>query len=227
VIEPSEKLGYWVGVAQSDGCLRRYLEKRRNVTRFIVSLEVAKLSLPMIYKFQEISNEVFNRSVSVFKENRRDVWVFNIRVNSLMKTFQYLELKFGDPPTPPKWSITTTVLFGSYMAGLIDGDGDVRIKRKKYPQCVVRISSGGRQGDLSAAITKTMNCSVSITSTKRDKEIGGRKFRGLTYSLEFYVSSKNYEFIKDFILPFITIKYKKEKLKSYIESKWPQWRSQS
>lgn len=68
---------------------------------------------------------------------------------------------------------------------------------------------------------KKLGCSVSISVNEGIRNIGGRKFYGRTYELEFYVSSKNYKFIKQFVLPYITIKYKKERLQDFISKRWP------
>lgn len=68
-------------------------------------------------------------------------------------------------------------------------------------------------------IKEILNCSVSITPRGGYKELKGRRFYGLTYELEFYVSSKNYKFIKEFIIPHLTLQHKKEKLSSFIDRK--------
>jgi len=142
-------------------------------------------------------------------------------VNTLLDTFKFFDIKFGNPPRPPKWMSQNLQFFGAYLAGLIDGDGDIRVKRKRYPQCVIRISSGKKQTELSNIIRKLINCSVSITRIEKDKILYGRKIHGICFSLEFYVSSKNYKFAKRFIIPHLTLKHKQEKLQKYIDSRWP------
>ena len=102
------------------------------------------------------------------------------------------------------------------MAGLIDGDGDVRIKRQKYPQCVIRITSGFSQDFLAKCIKKNLNCSISISFRKKESEYKGKIMKGSWYALEFYMSSKNEKFIKQFILPYINLPYKADKIRNYI-----------
>ena len=175
----------------------------------------------MLYKFQKISNSVFNRKVSVFKERKVDMWGYYLDAKSLLKNFKRLNITFRGAPKPPSWTLKHS-LFGPYLAGLIDGDGDVRIKRKNYPQCVIRISSGSKQTALANSIRKILKCSVGITYEEKDSEIEGRKIHGCTYYLEFYVSSKNFRFVNQYILHNISLRYKKEKIENYIKSRWPE-----
>lgn len=218
-ITPSEELAYWVGVAQSDGCFRRYVVKPTGRVRYFVSLRVRAKSMPMLRRFQEISNEIFNRNVGIFKERKTPTWMFALSVNAFTDVFKSLGIRFGDPPVPPAWTLKDASLFGAYLAGVIDGDGDVRVKRNRYPQCEIRISSGSRQSILSECIRRMLGCSACITYRERDNEIEGRKIHGHVYSLEFYISSKNYKFIKENVVPHIRITYKKGKIENYISSK--------
>lgn len=129
-------------------------------------------------------------------------------------------MKIKDPPRPPLWIIDRKHLAGAYLAGVIDGDGDIRIKRKKYPQCAIRITSSKPQLSLSKFIRFVLGCSVSITHMKRKVFIKmSRKFvNGEYYVLEFLVSSKNKDFIKRFVLPEISLKWKKEKLTKFLNN---------
>ena len=205
------KFAYWVGVAQSDGYFKEYYDKKRKQTSFIISLKVGKKSLPMLKNFIEISKKYLNRESAIFK-NKMEVWECHIGVKKLLNLFKSLDIKFSDPPIPPNWIIKDSNLFGSYLAGLIDGDGDVRIKRPKHPQCVIRISSYKPQFELAEKIRKMLKCKVSIS--KRIKFI-----RHKWYSLEFYVSKKNYAFIQKFVIPFIKLSYKADKIQNFINSK--------
>jgi hypothetical protein len=218
----SEGLAYWTGVVQSDGCLKTYFDKKKNNLKYLISFNVAKKSLPMLEKFRDLSTAILNRNANIFKMNYCEIWSFHISVKKLLENFKNLDISFGDPPKPPNWSLFNNDYFGAYLAGLIDGDGDIRIKRKKYPQCVVRITNGHEQNELKKSIERLMNCSVIISRRERESEINGRKIHGVSYELEFYVSSKNFKFINEFIIPCITINHKKEKLQSYIKSRWPE-----
>jgi len=218
-IRPSEDLAYWVGVVQSDGCFRTQTVKRTGRKRKLISLNVGIKSLCMSDEFRRISETVFNRKIGVFKEKNRDVWSCVLSVNSLVSSLDDSGIVFGDPPTPPLWSLQERSLFGSYLAGIIDGDGDVRIKRKSYPQCAIRITNGSTQIALSDSIRKILGCSVNLYYREKRSEIDGRKIFGHENILEFYVSSKNMDFLRKFVTPHIRIKYKKGKIENYINSK--------
>lgn len=216
-----ENLAYWTGVVQSDGSLRNYFEKDRRVLRHLISFTVSKKSLPMLEKFRLLSNVIFERNARIFKLKSCEFWTYNIRVSKLLEEFKRLDISFGgDPPRPPFWSLSKESSFGAYLAGLIDGDGDIRVKRKRYPQCVIRITSSSKQTNLKNSVSKILNCRASITFRKREKEIENRKFIGSEYSLEFYVSKKNYKFIRENIVPHMALDYKRDKLLNFIESKW-------
>ncbi|MBI4009935.1 MAG: hypothetical protein HY361_01950 [Candidatus Aenigmarchaeota archaeon] len=220
-IEPSEKLAYWVGVAQSDGSFRTYWEKDRKSAKYLISLCVAEKSFPMLLKFTELSKMLFKRKSGIWKESKRERWIMHIGVTRLLETFKTLDIDFKDPPRPPFWTIKTPKSFGAYLAGLIDGDGSVCIKRPKYPQCIIKIGSGSEQKELSSAIRKLLKCSISITSYKAKKEIVSGRFSDCKWTvLEFLVSSKTYKFLKDFTLPHMQLIYKKRKIEDYISSRW-------
>lgn len=218
----SENLSYWVGVVQSDGCLKTYFDKSKSNLKHLISFNVAKKSLPMLEKFRDISDTTFNRNAKIFKMHYSEIWNFRISVKELLETFEQLNISFGDPPRPPNWTLSNYSYFGAYLAGLIDGDGDIRIKRKKYPQCVIRISGGHNQHELKKAIEKIINCSVSITERGRVSRINERLIVGKSFNLEFYVSKKNIVFIEKFVIPHITINHKRDKLQNYIKSRWPE-----
>jgi len=48
----SENLAYWLGVAQTDGYLKKQFVKSRNLLRYLVVLDVGFRSLPMLKKFR-------------------------------------------------------------------------------------------------------------------------------------------------------------------------------
>jgi hypothetical protein len=227
----SEELGYWVGVAQSDGCLKRYFNKRRNYTDVRISLHVATKSLPMVKKFQEISSKLFDRHGKIWKENKgknwrfQDEWEHHIAVKKLLKTFKELDIIFGDPPKPPKWCLENIQIFGSYLAGLLDGDGSIwltKSKHKKSVECRVKITSSDAQEELKNAISKMLNCCVRLIPRLYEGFIDGRKISGGGYDLEFLISSKNLKVIKEFVFPHITIEHKKKKIQSFIDKRWPE-----
>ena len=116
---PSEELAYWLGVAQSDGSLVKYLRKGRTEPNYKISLEVAKNSMPMITKFTELSKELFRRKSAIWK-TKRGGFSMHIGITGLIEIFKDLDMIFKDPPKPPYWC-SGGKLFGAYLAGLIDG----------------------------------------------------------------------------------------------------------
>jgi len=220
MLKPSEKLAYWVGVAQSDGYLKKYRSKATKNVLYLLSLDVSEPSLLMLRRFQVLSSELFNRNASIFKRGTRHVWSYHIGIGKLLPIFEKLDISFGRQPRQPSWCKGEPEFLGAYLAGLIDGDGDVRIKRSRYPQCVIRITSGFRQSELAKAIRETLQCSVAITFRKGERVLKGRKIHGTWYEMEFYVSLKNHEFIEQFVLPHLMLPYKKVKLETFIDSKW-------
>jgi len=216
----STELAYWIGVVQSDGIFKIYPVKGRKHPRYEISINVSEKSLPMLFKFQEICKNVFNRNVKIFKIRKRNAWTLNIRVKSLLDTFHKLDIKFNKSFNSPTWCLGSPELFGSYLAGVIDGDGSVTLtKRSEYLYCLIRIYSGNEEKELVNHIKKILNCGVSVQKrTKKNYFAKENRFiNGTWYELHFLVSSKNYEFLKIFVLPHITINYKKGKIQSFIQ----------
>lgn len=137
-------------------------------------------------------------------------------VEKCARTFNRLKITFSDPPNPPNWIIANPKLFGAYIAGLIDSDGNVCIKRKKYPQCRVKIISGSPQENLRNAIEKNLNCKVSLENVGRIvEEWGGRWYPG--FNLVFLISKKNWYVTRNNILPFISIPRKRAIIEIYLK----------
>ncbi|MBI2546986.1 MAG: hypothetical protein HYW23_00905 [Candidatus Aenigmarchaeota archaeon] len=216
-IMPSVELAYWMGVLQSDGCLttRKYRDRKSQI---IVKVEVAPKSLEMVKKFSQLSELIFDRKAKIF-ELGSGKFKFSIGVSQLIPIFERLDIDARDPPRPPVWVSADYTKFGAYLAGLIDGDGDVRIKRSKYPQCVVRITSGKAQIFLQKAVKEMLKCGVTITHRSGVSMLGDRKIVGKWYCMEFVVSKKTRDFIKKYILPEMTIEHKIRKLTDFLSNK--------
>ncbi len=224
-IEPSEELAYWTGVVQSDGSFKSHLARTTLEKQFHISLNVSEQSLPMQSKFIEFSAKLFNRHAKSYKENNRNSYDCKISVKRLLGVFEDLDIRFGDPPKPPRWCETNPALFGGYLAGLLDGDGSVWLAKKKNKQrsdCHMKISSGQLQIDLIRVMSKFMKCAFRLIPVESLSELDGRIIRGSGWDFEFLVSGKNYKFFEEFVLPYIAIPYKRERLKRYIEERWPQ-----
>ncbi len=215
-IKPSADLAYWVGVAQTDGYLKKQYVKRVKITRYYVKVGVVT-SLPMIKKFRKISKNKLFRSNSLFKD-KRGYTHFQISVKRLLPVFEKLDINFSDPPKPPIWCLENLQFFGAYLAGVIDGDGDVRIKRPEYPQCAIRICSSKPQYELQKAVNKIFCCSSNIIRDQRWKLMPQGKYYFLTaYNFEFLVSRKNYFLVSKFIVPNMAMPHKRKKLIKFIK----------
>ena len=171
----------------------------------------------MIKKFREIFNYYFNRNVSIQKDKNKNRFSFRTSINRLLTEFTQLEI-LPKNISPPQW-IQNIELFGAYIAGLIDGDGNICIKRPKYPQCRIRITNERKQKELAFFIQKIFNCSTTLTPVKKDSVLNGRKIHGEAYDLEFYVSKKNIYYIKKFVYPYIQIKHKRKTLERFFKIK--------
>ena len=164
--------------------------------------------------FKTIFNKEFRKNVTILKRRDRELFVIQTSVNKLLKTLNYLEIipkKFH----APKW-INNLNLFGAYLAGLIDGDGDVRIRRKNYPQCAIRITKGVKDIILIDQIKNFLNCNVSCYHVTTKSILNGRKIIGRAFRIEFLVSSKNKELFKLYLLPFLRIVHKKQIIFNYL-----------
>ncbi len=218
-IEPSEDLAYWVGVIQSDGYLKKEKDNRYNGRiRYYAKVGVVK-SIPMLRKFRSISKKTLGRTNTFWKNKKTGYIEFKIGINKLLPVFRKLDIKFSDPPEPPKWCLDNPSFFGAYLAGVIDGDGNITIKRPEYPQCSIRIFSGSEQRELKNSIEKMMKSKVHISKTTRLKTFRGRRFYGTCYTLETYASMKNAEFILSYVCRHIAMRYKRIKLKKFLEKR--------
>lgn len=211
-----EELSYWIGIVQSDGSFSKYLEGKKE--RYRVSMGVGPKSINMLRRFVNSSQKLFWRKTKIWKMNDRDSYIAHISVNSILHVFENFSIKFGDPPTPPAWMKTNISFFGPYLAGVIDGDGDIRIRRPKYPQLAIRITSGKHPGVLTDSIRSILNCGVSISRQERYSVLQGRHIHGKCHVLEFVVSHKNIELFKKFVLPHILIPHKKSRIEQFMNS---------
>jgi hypothetical protein len=220
VLKPSCELAYWVGVAQTDGSVKKriYFDGSQNRKKYLVRIEfgVSKRSLLMLKRFKEISKKILMRDNKIFF-NKRCQYNFYLGIKSFSQDLHRLDISFSDPPTPPFWCILDVSFFGAYLAGVIDGDGSVRISYRKYPQCQIRISSGFPQDDLKKAIALVFNSSAWIIKKKeRVSLVEGRRILNRNdWVLEFTFNKKNKDLFLEYVLPWVQIKHKKEKLEKF------------
>lgn len=200
-----------MGVVQTDGSMTRSGKVPT------IQFGVHQKSLPMLEKFQRITKENFGRSCKI-EDDSLGYKRYRVSVGRLTKAFDILGIEFGDPPKPADWTKENRFYFGPYLAGIIDGDGDVRVKRPQYPQCAVRISSGSKPDDLISAVKGNLCCSVSSSRRAGTREIRDRKISGSWWETEFYVSRKTARFFLEEVLPHMAIRHKSEKIKDFISN---------
>lgn len=220
MLKKSKELSYWLGVAQSDGHFRRHLQKNRKSPRYMIRLTVSEKSYPMFEKFRLISKDTFGTNVKKIK-NKKGQYSMDTYVTRFLDELKGLDIKFKEGFVAPQWILKESDFFGSYLAGVIDGDGNIRVKRKKYPQCAIRIYSGKEEKILINNLKKFLNC--SILSMKRQRKTYFRKenryFNSTWFVIEFVVSKKNYHQINNYVLNNLALKYKRDILKDFISKK--------
>jgi len=207
---------YWLGLAQSDGYFKKHYVEQHSKFTHVITLSMKDLE-PVVC-FQRISKDFWGRDAKIHKDNRPNANSFyiTIGVSRLLKYFSNMQLDFSDPPKPPKWIANDVRLFGAYIAGIIDGDGSVKVKRPQYPQCLVKISSGSPQNELKDTIEYLFNCRCSIMKQYREVMLNGNLIKGTCYNLEFCVSNKNIEIFQKYVLPWIQIPRKRDKITSFL-----------
>lgn len=215
-------IAYFTGVMQSDGSFSIYnVRKNKKIyKRKALCVQVGKLSLPMLNNFCKILDKYFNRRISIIKTSR-GLYDVHTSINKLSSLFEELEI-LPKKLIAPLWIRNHINLFGPYLAGIIDGDGDVRVKRPKYPQYAIRITSEENPCLLKELVVKFLKCGVHFHKCQKSGVFAdGRLVIGNCYELEFYISKKNALNIKKYILPYITIEHKKKLIKKAIRVNMP------
>lgn len=210
----TQELAYLIGALQGDGCFYKYKTeyRGRSQVRYTITLKV--MDLEFVKKCRDIFYNVFGRYRSIYTLSS-GAYGISYGVKTLMVDFKDLEIVFKDPPRPPSWIKENEKFFGAYLAGLIDADGSVCIKRPKYPQCSVKITSGHRQTDLEKSIKRILKCGVFIETKSEYSDFCGCDT--LAFNLRFVISPKNMEFFKNHVLPWVVLLRKSEVIRKYIE----------
>ncbi len=197
---------YWLGVAQSDGHLwSGFVNKKRKrpskATHLV--LEVGAPSTQMIIAFKKTSGELFGAKAEIKSRTKLvhgrpfEVKMFILGLTRQMPSLAGVVFNEINPPL----AFASPSLFGAYLAGVIDGDGNVRIadKRPKYGfHCEIRITSHNEPPALKAQIER-LGCRASCKKLNQAN----------AFVLTFYINSKNKAFIETHVLPFIAIERKK------------------
>ncbi|MBN2368358.1 hypothetical protein JXC34_05040 [Candidatus Woesearchaeota archaeon] len=205
---------YWLGIMHSDGYVKHF--KKRS---YYIGLGVGTKSLPMFNKFIEISQDIFGIKGSIYKGRTKEDHKFHqyrFGCTSFISMFTENKIHLKGHIIP-EYFVKNKALSGPYLAGLIDGDGDLRISSRSYPQCFIRIYASYRPDKLIAQLEEILKCSINYLEYSGKRKIGNREFFGTTRRIEFRVIPNNFNIFKNYILPYIQLGYKREKLKEYIE----------
>lgn len=209
-LEIDEKLAYFIGVLHSDGYVYLFKDKKRKREILRIKLTVSDKSLPMALKFKNILLTKLGREVKLRKDKRKDEYNSHTIETSVNQLSTYFTHWKRNMPTEIKTNIN---LFGAYLAGQIDGDGHIKIKKSQkdraLPQCHIKISSSRPLEEIAKAISKFFNCKAHYQYDKRNKGV----------DTCFYVSTKNAQIIKKYVYPHLIIPRKREKLENYFRSK--------
>ena len=200
-----ENIAYFIGVLHSDGCIYVFNDKKRNRKQIRLSLRIGYKSIPMAIKFQKILLEYFRKTANLRKIPNKDAYCIQTSINRVWHIFQH-----WDNSNIPSDIKTSKNLFGAYLAGLIDGDGTVKIKHNKdriIPQYVVKIASDRPLQEIKFLIEKYLNCSAYFEYDNKSKGV----------NTCFYLSKKSTDSMEHIVYPHIEIPHKKERLEKYFE----------
>lgn len=210
------RLSYFIGALHSDGTFYLFKDKKRNWNSYRIRFQVGEKSLPMLRCLRQIFATELDRELKInldgVNEYGTKIYSLGTSVNRLLPLFSALGV---DKHSLPKRLVANKRLFCAYLAGLIDGDGDVRIKRPRYPQCEIRITSARASQKLRRLISKHLTCSARIEKVHVNAIINGRPVIGTGYKHSFYLSSKNLpDFIK-LVYPHVQISRKRKILQRF------------
>lgn len=161
----------------------------------------------MANEFKKIYENKFKRSVNIRKVPKKESYVIQTSINSLWQTIKEWQKYFI-----PKNITKSNELLGGYLAGIIDGDGHIKLKSKNksrvIQQCVIRITFDHENIKLKEIIEEKLKCKVHFEYSKSKAT-----------DLCFYVSSKNIKWIEKYLIKEIKITKKRLKLNDYIKIK--------
>ena len=201
-------VAYFIGVLHSDGYIYVFNDKKRNRKQIRLGLGIGKKSLPMAIKFQHILKKNFDRSVNLRWYPNRRGYQLQTSINKIWHILRNWQ-KY-DIPSEIRHS---QKLFGAYLAGVIDGDGHIKLKNniqdRVIPQCMIRIAAECELTYLKVLVENHLHCNVHYEYKKGSRAV----------DCCFYVSRKNLAFILEYICPHLALTFKRERLKKYIERK--------
>jgi len=200
-------LAYLIGVLHSDGCIYAFNDRKRNKKITRLNLTIGEKSIPMAEKFRNILQTYCGINVKLRKSHYKNSYQIQTSINRSRNIFE--SWRKEELIEPIKSDIE---LFGGYLAGLIDGDGHIKIKHNKdriLPQCVVRISSDHPLTNLKESMKELFNCKIHHYKDKRSACV----------DTCFYISNKNTKLFYKFVYPHITLPHKINKLDKFLRLK--------
>ncbi|NIP40928.1 MAG: hypothetical protein GTN39_05415 [Candidatus Aenigmarchaeota archaeon] len=172
----------------------------------------------MLRRIQKIIASELQRNVKITKkscmQDYNPVFGLELNIKTLLPKFKEMGI---NKKTIPKWIKYNYKMFGAYLAGVIDGDGDITIKRPKYPQCRVRITSGKVLSETKKLVEKHLNCKCNIESyVVSTYSLPRAKVKeGIGYKHYFYISPKNVSIFKRYVYRYLQIAHKRATLERF------------
>lgn len=201
-------LVYFIGVLNSDGYIYIFNDKKRNRRQIRLGLEIGTKSITMGLKFKNILFNYFGKSVNLRQRQNRTTLSLQTSINKCWNLFK--NWNNGKIPEDIK---NDKSLFGAYLAGLIDGDGYIKIKKdvadRLIPQCVVRIASGRPLEHIKSLIEEHVKCRVHFEFHKKSKGV----------NTNFYISKKSIQFVEEYVYPHLVMPHKLAALERFFNMK--------
>lgn len=198
-----ETVAYFIGVLHSDGCIYIFNDKKYNRKVIRLSLNVGEKSIPMAMKFKEILSDYFDRTVNLRKVPNKNSFVIQTSINRLYNVFK----KWENNQLPNEIK-KDAKLFGPYLAGLIDGDGHLKLKNNKdrrLKQLIIRICGPKKLADVKKIIERYTSSKVHFVNYKNKN----------CFDTCFYVTYKNLLFLENHVFPNIVMPYKKQRFEEH------------
>ena len=201
-------IAYLIGVLQSDGCIYEFYDKKRNRKQIRLNLTIGEKSFPMSEKFKCILEKSLGIHVNIRKSpSAKNAYIIQTSINRTAHIFREWKKEELDNEISNRID-----LFGAYLAGLIDGDGHIKIKNnhdRRIPQCMVRIAEDRPMKTLQHLILKFFNCKTHFEKNADSKCV----------ETCFYLSKKNSILFYKYVYTHLTLKHKIERLNQFLEMK--------
>ena len=160
----------------------------------------------MLEKARAVMKKEFGRNLTINEKGDKKYFYLQTTIKSDIDSFK--DFGFLSPKSQtPAWISKDESVFFAYLAGMIDGDGNVCIKRPSYPQCRITITSEFMLPELKSYIERFLKCRVFYYKYKKRN----------AYNIDFYISSKNAKIARDKLYPNLAIKHKRKILNDFMK----------